>query len=206
MNAVKSNFLLKPFKSLMSLFGLDAALGKGKYGLNAESSKRESYMNKNSLEQVNRIQSETFVRVVDGLNLCSTSMEIRVKILLEVANAFNQADAVNWEALSKALWSLNFDDFDYSDFEPDEVFSLGSLKLLGDKINSARLNPSVPWVVGKCVDCGASFELSYGQAQWFKTNGLYLPKRCEPCREAKRLRNAENEGIDNGSNLSANGD
>jgi uncharacterized membrane protein YsdA (DUF1294 family) len=41
----------------------------------------------------------------------------------------------------------------------------------------------------RCVDCGATFTLSYGHQRWFREHNLEIPKRCEDCRSRKRYAN-----------------
>ena len=41
----------------------------------------------------------------------------------------------------------------------------------------------------RCVDCGATFTLSYGHQRWFREHNLEIPKRCEECRSRKRYAN-----------------
>ncbi len=42
-----------------------------------------------------------------------------------------------------------------------------------------------------CVeeDCGATFTWSAGEQGFFKANGLYQPRRCQPCRRWRRFEN-----------------
>ena len=44
-----------------------------------------------------------------------------------------------------------------------------------------------------CTDCGATFLFSFGEARFFASRNLATPRRCEPCRKAKRQRFAEAE-------------
>ena len=41
----------------------------------------------------------------------------------------------------------------------------------------------------RCVDCGATFALSYEHQRWFREHDLEIPKRCEDCRSRKRYAN-----------------
>jgi hypothetical protein len=38
----------------------------------------------------------------------------------------------------------------------------------------------------KCIDCGKTFYITRGEANFFKRHGLNLPKRCENCRIIKK--------------------
>lgn len=38
----------------------------------------------------------------------------------------------------------------------------------------------------ECIDCRTWFELSATHQKWFDERGLQRPKRCQPCRDAKR--------------------
>lgn len=42
-------------------------------------------------------------------------------------------------------------------------------------------------VVLECIDCGNSFVFSAGQQKFFKQHRLQQPKRCETCRERKKM-------------------
>ncbi len=37
-----------------------------------------------------------------------------------------------------------------------------------------------------CVSCGVTFVFSGGEREFFKEKGLQTPKRCGPCRRARR--------------------
>lgn len=39
----------------------------------------------------------------------------------------------------------------------------------------------------ECKDCGKTFILSKSEQDFYKKKGLYEPKRCQSCREAKKL-------------------
>jgi hypothetical protein len=41
-----------------------------------------------------------------------------------------------------------------------------------------------------CFDCAALYVLTAEEQQWYLAKGYHLPRRCEPCRAAKRERNA----------------
>jgi hypothetical protein len=38
-----------------------------------------------------------------------------------------------------------------------------------------------------CVDCGQAWELTASEADWFAQRDMRLPRRCKPCRHARRL-------------------
>ena len=38
-----------------------------------------------------------------------------------------------------------------------------------------------------CVDCGGAFTLTAGEVSFFAQRALMLPKRCGPCRRARKL-------------------
>jgi putative zinc ribbon protein len=42
-----------------------------------------------------------------------------------------------------------------------------------------------------CSDCGDDFLLEAAEIRWYEGKGLQLPKRCQPCRKAKRERNEQ---------------
>ncbi len=37
-----------------------------------------------------------------------------------------------------------------------------------------------------CVDCGDEFDFTEGEQQFFADKGFDAPKRCKPCRQAKK--------------------
>lgn len=39
-----------------------------------------------------------------------------------------------------------------------------------------------------CCSCLQSFVLESGEREYFARNGLHEPRRCKPCRDAKRIR------------------
>ena len=39
----------------------------------------------------------------------------------------------------------------------------------------------------RCRDCDRVFVLTAGEQAFFEQKGLRLPKRCKPCRQAKRI-------------------
>lgn len=50
-------------------------------------------------------------------------------------------------------------------------------------------------LVRTCRECGAEFQLSATEQEWFISRGLFLPSRCEPCRHTARQREKwEREG------------
>lgn len=42
-------------------------------------------------------------------------------------------------------------------------------------------------VILECMECGTLFTFSAGEQKFFKQHGLEQPKRCEPCRERKKM-------------------
>lgn len=45
-----------------------------------------------------------------------------------------------------------------------------------------------------CVDCKQTFTFTAGEQQFFSEKGLSDPKRCKPCRQAKKERNQADNG------------
>lgn len=41
----------------------------------------------------------------------------------------------------------------------------------------------------KCVDCGAEFEITSTELDFYSKNGLKIPKRCPECRKRRREQN-----------------
>lgn len=37
-----------------------------------------------------------------------------------------------------------------------------------------------------CVDCKAQFQFTEGEQKWFTEKGFKDPKRCRPCRDARK--------------------
>lgn len=44
-----------------------------------------------------------------------------------------------------------------------------------------------------CADCGTTFDFPETEQEFFKKKGFAPPKRCKPCRQAKKQRNEERE-------------
>jgi hypothetical protein len=44
-----------------------------------------------------------------------------------------------------------------------------------------------------CKDCKQPFTFTAGEQAFFDQNGFTEPKRCKPCREAKKARQANSE-------------
>ena len=38
----------------------------------------------------------------------------------------------------------------------------------------------------KCCDCGEEFTFTAGEQEFFSERGYSIPKRCKPCRDAKK--------------------
>ncbi len=45
----------------------------------------------------------------------------------------------------------------------------------------------------KCKDCGAEFEITEGEQNWYAKKGWELPKRCKACREVARNKRKNEE-------------
>ena len=39
-----------------------------------------------------------------------------------------------------------------------------------------------------CMDCGTLFEVSEEEQKWYEEKGYKIPKRCQQCRKARRMR------------------
>jgi len=46
----------------------------------------------------------------------------------------------------------------------------------------------------QCADCGSSFVFTAGEQQFFSTKGFTPPKRCKPCRDAKKQQQGQQGG------------
>ena len=44
-----------------------------------------------------------------------------------------------------------------------------------------------------CKDCGDNFVWTAGEQAYYQAQGFDEPKRCKPCRQAKKARNSERE-------------
>jgi hypothetical protein len=51
----------------------------------------------------------------------------------------------------------------------------------------------------ECMDCGNVFLFSAGEAAYFWSKKLAPPKRCEPCRKARKLSIVPVQAINSGS-------
>lgn len=49
-----------------------------------------------------------------------------------------------------------------------------------------RAQSDTPDLVLRCVDCGAGFTVTPGEAEFYRDRQLRLPKRCVACRKARR--------------------
>lgn len=47
-----------------------------------------------------------------------------------------------------------------------------------------------------CADCRATFDLSPGERQWYELNKLTAPRRCKPCRVARRANRDHEQRIE----------
>lgn len=47
----------------------------------------------------------------------------------------------------------------------------------------------------ECVDCGAAFVFTEKDQKFFASKKYNDPKRCQPCRQAKKRRNEERESM-----------
>ena len=47
----------------------------------------------------------------------------------------------------------------------------------------------------ECCDCGVTFPWTAGEQRYFAQNGFAKPRRCKPCRLAKRQRMEERAGF-----------
>lgn len=45
----------------------------------------------------------------------------------------------------------------------------------------------------KCKDCGAEFEVTEGEQNWYAKKGWELPLRCKACREVARNKRKQKE-------------
>lgn len=50
----------------------------------------------------------------------------------------------------------------------------------------------------ECVDCQQSFVFTAGEQQFFSTKGFTPPKRCKPCREAKKQQGQQSGNMGRG--------
>ena len=39
-----------------------------------------------------------------------------------------------------------------------------------------------------CCDCGTPFDVTFGEAEWYLSKSLSIPKRCKACRMELRLK------------------
>lgn len=38
-----------------------------------------------------------------------------------------------------------------------------------------------------CADCDLEFTITAREARWFQVRNMHTPRRCQPCRKARRL-------------------
>lgn len=41
----------------------------------------------------------------------------------------------------------------------------------------------------KCIDCSGDFTFTEGEQQFYSSKGLNEPRRCKPCRQARKAQN-----------------
>lgn len=46
-------------------------------------------------------------------------------------------------------------------------------------------------LVQPCLSCGEDFMLTASTCAWFHDRGLRLPRRCQPCRQARKVQQQE---------------
>jgi hypothetical protein len=46
----------------------------------------------------------------------------------------------------------------------------------------------------ECVDCGQSFTFSAGEQEFYQQRGMTEPKRCKPCRQARKAERGGGRG------------
>lgn len=51
-----------------------------------------------------------------------------------------------------------------------------------------------------CQNCGKEFVFNEAEQEFYKIKGFPEPKRCKPCRDARKARRLENNKIKNGGN------
>jgi Zn finger protein HypA/HybF involved in hydrogenase expression len=59
--------------------------------------------------------------------------------------------------------------------------------------NRRRITMEKNPVTLKCKDCGAEFEVSVGEQDWYAKKGWELPKRCKDCRAVARTKRKKEE-------------
>jgi hypothetical protein len=47
-----------------------------------------------------------------------------------------------------------------------------------------------------CSDCKADFVFSEGEQKFFASKGLSIPKRCKPCRQARKESKQDQKGME----------
>lgn len=133
-------------------------------------------------QNINKLGAEIFADIISKLTLYNVSLQMRAKILLEIANAFENFD-VDWSLVNRCLYD-NLMKFDYNIHS--DVFSIKSLQFLIDNIEYAKSSEIVPWMILKCVNCDNEFSMKYGEAMYFKQNNLIEPKHCKKCCEIRK--------------------
>lgn len=72
------------------------------------------------------------------------------------------------------------------DAEPEGVARPNGYRTPAIAVPQAIGEP-LDFVESVCKECGATFRLTVDHVDWFASRGMIAPKRCESCREARKL-------------------
>jgi len=77
--------------------------------------------------------------------------------------------------------------------EPNTLPAAGSANKPSQDKSPSGVNSNTPQGAGQnedprlnCVDCGKPYYLTTGEISFYKSKGMPLPKRCQPCRHERR--------------------
>ena len=92
---------------------------------------------------------------------------------------------IDWDKVNRLL-TENVDEYDFNLIDAP-IHLLDELCHVQESCIQATVMGG-PWQRRTCKDCGRTFLMSYGEAEFFKLKLLHVPKRCPKCRAVRKER------------------
>lgn len=132
---------------------------------------------------------KNFVQVQEDA-LLNMPMWMRLNwVLNAVGQIYNQRPElvpdIDWDKVNRLL-TENVDEYDFNLIDAP-IHSLDELCHVRESCIQATVMGG-PWRRHICKDCGRTFFISYGEAEFFNLKHLHVPKRCPKCRAARKER------------------